>query len=131
MHADLNSTAEKLSTKKIGDAGETKAALYLVNRGYSIIEKNWRTRYGEIDIIADKDDILVFVEVKTLPSGDLETLSHELNSRKQKRIIKTAKFFLAKYRQYNNRKIRFDVLVVDLPGVESIYHIVDAFSEFI
>ncbi|MBQ6056677.1 MAG: YraN family protein, partial [Treponema sp.] len=119
MLADLNSTAKKLSTKKIGDAGETKAALYLVNRGYSIIEKNWRTRYGEIDIIADKDDILVFVEVKTLPSGDLETLSHELNSRKQKRIIKTAKFFLAKYRQYNNRKIRFDVLVVDLPGVES------------
>lgn len=131
MLADLNSTAEKLSTKKIGDAGETKAALYLVNGGYSIIEKNWRTRYGEIDIIADKDDILVFVEVKTLPSGDLETLSHELNSRKQKRIIKTAKFFLAKYRQYNNRKIRFDVLVVDLPGVESVYHIVDAFSEFI
>jgi len=117
------------SKKIIGNSGEDKAADFLSLNGYEIIERNWRTRRGEIDIIAKKEDILVFAEVKTLPSGGLETLSHELNLRKQKRIIETAKFFLAKYRQYNKDKIRFDVLVVDMPGFDPVYHIADAFLE--
>ena len=119
------------STRTIGTSGENKAADFLLSRGYEIIARNWRTRYGEIDIIALYEGILVFAEVKTLPSGDLETLSHELNLRKQKRIIETAKFFLAKYRQYSNSKIRFDVLVVDMPQFEPVYHIADAFSELV
>lgn len=119
------------STKKIGDDGEEKAARFLISCGYEIIGRNWRTRYGEIDIIALHQDILVFAEVKTLPSGDAETLAHELNLRKQKRIVETAKFFLEKHRQYSNSKIRFDVLVVDMPGLDSVYHIANAFSEFV
>lgn len=119
------------STKNVGNSGENKAADFLLSKGYEIIARNWRTRRGEIDIIALYKDILVFAEVKTLPSGGLEVLSHELNLRKQKRIIETAKFFLAKYRQYNNSKIRFDVLVVDMPQFEPVYHIADAFSELV
>lgn len=122
---------EKQSSKKIGSTGEKRAESFLLSAGYKIVAKNWRTRTGEIDIIAEKDDILVFAEVKTLPSGGLETLSHELGPRKQKRIIETAKFFLVNHRQYNNRKIRFDVLVVDMPELEPVYHISNAFSEFV
>ncbi len=119
------------SKKSIGNSGEEKAAAFLLSSEYSIIERNFRTREGEIDIIAEKGDVLIFAEVKTLPSGGLETLAHELNLRKQKRIIKTAKYFLAKYRQYSKDKIRFDVLVIDMPGFDSVYHIVDAFSELV
>jgi len=122
---------EKQSTKSIGDRGEDKACEWLVSRGFSIIERNWRTKRGEIDIIAEKENVLVFAEVKTLPSGDLETLTHELNGRKQKKIIETAKLFLLNHRKYNKSIIRFDVLVVDMPLFSEVYHIEDAFSEFV
>ncbi len=121
----------KFSTKQIGNSGEDKAAAFLLSQGFSIIQRNYRTRRGEIDIIALKGDILVFAEVKTLPSGDPSVLEKELNPGKQKRIVETAKYFLANYRQYNNSKIRFDVLVVDMPGLDAVYHISNAFSELV
>lgn len=123
------SAFKKKSTKKIGDDGEDRAVTFLSESGYSIVSRNWRTKGGEIDIIAQKGDVLVFAEVKTLPSGNLETLSHELDFRKRKRIIETSKFFLLTNRQYNDSKIRYDVLVVDMPGFASVYHIQDAFAE--
>ena len=119
------------STKSVGDEGEQKACNYLVENSYRIVERNFRTRGGEIDIIAEKDDVLVFVEVKALPGGDAEMLSHELDLRKQRKIIKTANFFLLKHRKYNNSKIRFDVIVIDMPNLPDVYHIQDAFSEFL
>lgn len=119
------------STKSVGDGGERKAAAFLADAGYSIVGRNWRTRRGEIDIIAEKDDVLVFVEVKTLPSGNLETLSHELNDRKQRRVVETAQYFLLSNRKYSNSRVRFDVLVVDMPGLSPVYHIQDAFAEFV
>lgn len=119
------------NTKVIGSDGENRAVAFLISNGYEIIARNWRTKRGEIDIIAVKDDVLIFIEVKTLPSGNLETLSHELNSRKQKRIIETAKFFLLTNRKYNDSKIQFDVLVIDMPGLTPVYHIQDAFAEFV
>ena len=64
-------------------------------------------------------------------SARLQTLEKELGQMKQKRIVETAKCFLSKYRQYNCRYIRFDVLVVDMPDFESVYHIENAFSEYV
>lgn len=125
-----NSRPQK-STKEIGNAGEDKAVSFLVSDGCEIIARNWQKRCGEIDIIARKDDILIFAEVKTLPSGNPETLSQELNRRKQKRIIETAQYFLLENRKYSNSRIRFDVLVVDAPEFPTVYHIKDAFAEFV
>ncbi|MDE6350782.1 MAG: YraN family protein [Treponemataceae bacterium] len=119
----------KISTRAVGNAGEDKACLWLRSRGYEIVARNWRSRRGEIDIIAQKDGVLVFAEVKTLPSGELETLAHELDRRKQKRIVETAQLFLANHRKYKYTAIRFDVLVVDMPDWSEVYHIEDAFSE--
>jgi putative endonuclease len=115
--------------KATGAIGEAKAAAYLEGRGYTILHRNWRILSGEIDIIAQKDGVLVFGEVKTLPRGDAETLARVLDKRKQKRIVKTTKTFLNMYRQYSNSYIRFDVLVVDTPGFEPVYHIENAFVE--
>lgn len=117
--------------KKTGNSGEDKACKHLLDLGFSLVQRNFRTRIGEIDIIAEKGDLICFVEVKTFPNGNLELLKTVLDKRKQKRIIKTAKCFLAKHRQYNKDYIRFDVIVNDMPGLPEIYHIENAFAEIL
>ena len=118
-----------MNTKIIGNEGENRAAAFLESKGFLIIERNWRTNGGEIDIIAFKNDTVVFVEVKTLPNGTIDMIQKELNYQKQQRIIKTSKRFLLKHRQYSNSYIRFDVIVMDMPGFEEVYHIENAFTE--
>ncbi len=118
-----------MNTRITGNEGENRAADYLVSKGFEIIERNWRTNRGEIDIIAFKNDILVFVEVKTLPNGTLDMIQRELNNQKRQRILKTSKRFLLNHRQYSNSYVRFDVIVIDMPGLEPVYHIENAFSE--
>lgn len=116
--------------KAIGNSGEARAQEYLKKCGYEIVETNFRTRSGEIDIIAAKEDLIVFVEVKTLPSGNAELLARELNRNKQKRIVETAKYFLSTNRKYSNSYVRLDVVVIDMPGFPQVYHIENAFAEF-
>ena len=118
-----------MNTKLTGNQGEKRASAYLESKGFEIIERNWRTNRGELDIIAVKNDILVFVEVKTLPNGTLDMIQRELNSQKRQRIIKTSKRFLLKHREYSNSYVRFDVIVIDMPGMDPVYHIENAFSE--
>lgn len=120
-----------MNTKIIGNAGESKAAEYLIDQGYAILERNWRTKDGEIDIIAYKDESLVFVEVKSLPNGSPELLQTELNRGKLQRIVKTSKRFLLKHRQYSNSYVRYDVIVIDMPGMPDVYHIENAFTELL
>ena len=112
-------------------AGENKAADYLLENGYSLIERNYRTKGGEVDIIAGKDDVVVFVEVKSLPNGSPELLQTELNSRKLQRIVKSSQCFLLKHRQYSNSYVRYDVIVIDMPGMPDVYHIENAFTELL
>ena len=117
------------STHEIGVYGENKAVKYLLSQNYTILERNFRLRDGEIDIICTKNKDLIFVEVKHLPKGNPETLNHVLSSKKQKKIINTAKIYLQKNRQYNYRYIRFDVIALDVPGLDPVYHIENAFLE--
>lgn len=117
--------------KQTGNCGEDRAAEYLLNKGYELVRRNFRTNQGEIDIIVKNGECIVFVEVKTLPKGNFELLSHVLDVRKQKRIVETAKRFLAINRQYSNSYIRFDVIVIDMPGLPQVYHIENAFAELL
>ena len=119
----------KRDNKERGNQGENKAFDYLKSKGYSIIARNWRSRYGEIDIIAFKNNTLVFVEVKTLPNASIDMLQKVLNTEKQKRILKTSKCFLLNNRQYSNCYIRYDVCIMDMPGLPNVYHIENAFLE--
>ncbi|MCQ2591846.1 MAG: YraN family protein [Treponema sp.] len=118
-----------MNTKTRGNLGEDKACEYLKNNGFEIIERNWRTNGGEIDIISMKAETIVFVEVKTLPNGTMDMLSKELNQQKRNRILKTSKCFILNHRQYSNKYIRFDVIVIDMPGFPEVYHIENAFIE--
>lgn len=119
-----------MQTRIIGCEGEAKACAFLQQQGYIIIEQNWRVKGGEIDIIALDGDTIVFAEVKTYPHADIDTLEIALGAIKRKRIVETAKRFINTYRQYSNRYVRFDVLLIDIPRFgDEIYHIVNAFSE--
>ena len=122
---------ESSNNKKTGNNGEERAAKFLVHAGYRVLERNYRSRYGEVDIIVCKDDTVVFVEVKTWPNGDFFSLAQAVGKQKQKRIIKTAKCFLAEHRQYNEYYVRFDLIALDMPGHDEIYHIENAFSEIL
>ena len=117
------------STYAKGREGEDRAATYLTSCSFEIVARNFRMKGGEIDIIALEKDFLVFVEVKSLPKGDTDTLASELGSRKQHRIVRTARYFLMEHPEYASRFIRFDVIALDFPGLEAIHHIRGAFTE--
>ena len=81
-------------TKNLGNAGENFAANYLENLGYKIIAKNFRVRSAEIDIVAETDDVIVFVEVKTRSNTNHGLPVEAVNFRKQQKIIEAASVFL-------------------------------------
>ena len=116
---------------RTGHSGEDRASDFLAENGYTVIERNWRSTGGEIDVIATKNEILVFVEVKTMPNATEDMLQKVLGLQKQKRIIKTSKRFLINHREYSKYIVRFDVIILDMPGLPQVYHIENAFSEFL
>ena len=99
-----------MNTKKIGDYGELKATIYLKLHGYKIVERNYRTKFGEIDIIAYNDKCLCFIEVKTRSRKDYGLAYEAVNFKKQRKIINCA----LQYINENNitSDIRFDVVEV-------------------
>ena len=110
-----------------GLKGEDKAAQFLKEKGYIILARNFRSRRGEIDIIAQKDDKLVFIEVKNWDTLQPENLEHSINKEKQKRIRETSQYFLYKHPYLQNRRMGFDVILIH--GQHSILnHIENAFN---
>jgi putative endonuclease len=109
-----------------GREGENRAAAVLEAKGMKILARNFRSRFGEIDIIALENDVIVFVEVKTWDHYGLEDLRLGINEKKQCRIIETAKYFLLEHRKYNGMSIRFDVVFI---SPHDITHLASAFME--
>lgn len=100
--------------RKLGNFGERKVKTYLRRRGYKIINANYAQKYGEIDIIAKRKDIIAFVEVKTRSENPLVSGVYAVNKAKQNRIIKTAKKFL--YENQIDLQPRFDIAEVVVTG---------------
>ena len=118
-----------MGNRETGQSGEERATQYLLENGYEVLERNYKTKTGEIDIIVKKAETVVFVEVKTLPQATPDMLSSVLNRQKLQRILKTSKRFLLNHRQYSNSYIRYDVIVLDMQGLPEVYHIENAFME--
>lgn len=97
--------------KTIGDSGEEFAAKVLTESGYQILERNYSTRYGEIDIIALKDGVLHFIEVKTRTSIDYGYPAEAVTEAKISRIRRTAESYITRRRAVW-RYISFDVFEV-------------------
>jgi len=114
-------------SRKRGTAGEERAAAWLTSRGWTIRQRNFRTRRGEIDIIAEKDTEIAFVEVKTWGAMPRSELEYSIDARKQRRIVQAARFYIACNPQIAGSGVRFDVIFLSGDSGE-VRHIERAFT---
>lgn len=111
----------------IGKEGEALAAIYLEKNKYTILERNWRYRHREIDIIASRDDRIIIVEVKVRKSIGGERLEEHINRKKQHYLVSAANAFMLKRKL--DQGVRFDIiLLTGASGDLTIEHIENAFS---
>ena len=116
---------EVKNQQKLGKLGESLAAKYLQKCGYSIIERNFRIRYGEIDLIARDGDTLVFVEVKTRKNTQFGLPEEAITPRKLHELIQTAAFYNARYNTHSIKQ-RMDLVAIRMDNnnqVEYLKHI--------
>ncbi len=99
--------------KAQGDAAEERACRHLDRAGFTIMERNFRTRGGEIDIIARKGDVLVFAEVRSREAPDFGTPEESVTPAKRRRIVAAARRYLAKVPPSSWREARFDVIAIE------------------
>lgn len=99
--------------QKLGKIGEKYAVDELKKAGYKILETNFCTKFGEIDIIGRQNDYIVFIEVKTRRTNSFGSAKYSINYKKQKKICKTALCYLKSTKNFNT-KARFDVAVVSM-----------------
>lgn len=116
-------------TREKGNAAEGIAAEFLTSKGYKIKKRNFHFgRIGEIDIIAEENDVLVFVEVKSKYSSKYGDPLESITYSKQKKIRKTAEGYIYVNKQYG-RECRFDVITVDYSNNKEnpkVQHLINA-----
>jgi len=115
------------NTTIIGNRAETLACEYLVSKKYKIVQRNYRDRFCEIDIVAKHKDSIVFVEVKYRSRSDFGGAVGSITRAKLKRMHNSAQYWLAKYNEYQNSQPRLDVITVlgdiDSPEVTHIENV--------
>ena len=113
----------------LGRFGENVASDYLTENGYTILERNWQTRKGELDIICSQDGVIVFVEVKSRGRGSLGMPGEALNIRKKTRLLRAASAYLTRKRLWEE-PARFDLIALrmreDEVELEHIRNVIDA-----
>ena len=114
---------------ELGKKGEELAVEFLLNEGYKILDRNWTFQKAEIDIIAQKENILAVIEVKTRSSSDFGLPQDFVKSKKIQLLIKAVNAYI------NDREIdfeiRFDIIAVQKDGESfAIEHLTDAFYHF-
>jgi len=108
-----------------GQEGEREAAKILKKNGYTILSTNFRSPFGEIDIIAENDGFLVFIEVKRLTGNSFGSSFDAIDKRKRMHIIRSAEMYI-KMNRCVDRRVRFDVVGIDGDRIKLIKH---AFTE--
>lgn len=108
-----------------GVMGEIAACAYLEEQGLVPIARRYRSPYGEVDLVLLDGETLVFAEVKARQRGTSASASYSVTPAKQRRLVLTARCFLADYPQHAQRMARFDVVTVTPEGVQ---HIPNAFE---
>jgi len=115
--------------KSLGQEGERIAERFLKSKGYKVLDRNFRTRWGELDIVAKDGEVVVFVEVKTRSKTDFTRPEEAVNSTKQAHLRKAAQLWLLDNHPDDPPACRFDVISVlfDNDGNHTIEHFPDAF----
>lgn len=116
-----------LLKKLLGQAGEDRAAKHLAKQGYRILERNYRTTHGEIDLIALHEGTIVFVEVKTRTSDAFGAPELAVTPQKQRRMVKTALGYI-KYKKLHQVPCRFDVVAISDGTEQEVALIQNAFE---
>jgi len=116
-------------TGAFGAHGEAVASAALARRGYRIVERNYRSRWGELDVVAYDGDTLVFVEVKARRGAQFGEPAFAVDRRKQRRLVRLAQQYLLR-RRLGEPLCRFDIVVVDerLEGPPRVDVITNAFD---
>lgn len=122
-------SASSLTPKQKGERGEKLACSLLRKKGFSILEQGWRWHRFELDIIARKQNMLIFVEVKTRKSKDFGPPELAVNKQKRLHISKAAKAYI-KQKNQERRLVRFDIVSVIMSENKKpeIKHIENAFE---
>lgn len=110
---------------KTGQDGERLAAAFLREKGYAVLHRNYRYKRSEIDIIATRDSVLVFVEVKTRATDVFGFPEEAVNRKKEKMILKAADHYIRAVEWKHD--VRFDIIAVTLATSPALHHIEDAF----
>ena len=113
-------TGRRTAKQLLGAAAEQIAAEYLRAQGLEILDRNFRRRLGELDIIARDGDVLVIAEVRTRSSDRFGGAAASVDSGKQTRLIRAAHQLLQQRRELSKLRVRFDVLVVAEVGRETM-----------
>ena len=116
MNKSENKTGSKYST---GIYGEDKIVSYLKKRGWTILERNFRYQKKEVDIIASREDIISFVEVKARNSNQFGRGFEAVDNHKKRHILSVARYYVEKYK-LQNINIRFDVASIDCDVIRYI-----------
>ena len=119
---------QKRNNRYVGKCGEVMAGKFLASRGYIILERNFSTPFGEIDLIAKKDGILVFFEVKTRRSDRFGPALDAITKIKQVHIIRNCKYYLSK-KDLHDSPCRIDIIGIKLnkeEKLEVLRHVINA-----
>ena len=107
---------------ELGREGEETATKYLEKQGYQIIQRNFSCKQGEIDIIAVKNNILRFIEVKYRKNESFGFPIEAVNKRKQNKMMKAASWFLSENKQYENMQCSFDIISITEHDIEYVFN---------
>ncbi|WP_026475983.1 YraN family protein [Alkaliphilus transvaalensis] len=114
--------------KELGNLGEDLSSKHLRNKGYNILYRNYRTKFGEIDIIAEIKGYIIFVEVKTRSNKSFGLPREAVNYKKQRNYYRLAEHFIQNHKHHGDPNYRFDVIEVYKKGDQyQIEHIENAF----
>ena len=118
------------SRKELGDFGERVAKAHLESKGYRILETNFRVREGEVDIVAERDGVVAFVEVKTRRGDAMGSAVESVGARKAQRLLLAAEAFAQQHPELPPDR-RIDLIAIDLDAerVVSLQHIESAVEE--
>ena len=105
-----NASPERVAAFRTGLSAESRAAAYLIAKGYRILAKRFRTPYGEIDLVARRRNLIAFVEVKARAS--LDDAAWAVTPRQQQRIINAAQAWLTANPEHAEFEMRFDAMLI-------------------
>lgn len=100
------------SKRKIGQQAEQQADIFLQRQGLKLLQRNYRSRFGEIDLIMQDRDTRVFVEVRSRKRGDYGTPASTVTYQKQQKLLKTAQIYLQQHHLGEKINCRFDVIEI-------------------